>query len=462
MTPAEQKKPAPPDDASLVRMLFPRRPLQWVGVGLALGAVAGLGGGVVAATGLINLSAVPPHPDVLSHMLHFGMSRSVAHHAKQPPPEEPLSSPTLIELGAAQYSVVCEHCHGAPGFGQSPIALSLRPEPPMIVDASSRLSDKELFFIVQNGVRYTGMPAWPVLNRPDEIWSMVAFLKAAPKLDRQTYTRLARGNPDDVPRSIASAAERQPVADRWTTLAPFSPGDSPRPYLPGDPQTSFPSAAATLYPRIGFGIAAVAGDLMSACVACHAADGTGRPGGPFPNLTLQSPQYLYDALKAYATGNRQSGVMWPIAANLSDEQMRTLAIQLGSAAPIASRTHEATDSEKAAERAQGEKIMALGVGSAAVDAVPGGQSGTSAATPNIQRCSSCHIPGNYISKLVPRLEGQHAAYLRMQLRAFRAGGRGDSGPYNPMVANGHNLSERDIVSVSEFYASRPPLPKTGP
>lgn len=445
-------------NASWFRSLFSRQPLHWVGAALAFGAVAALGGGLVATTGVVNLSAVPPHPEGWAKLLHYGMRQSVAYHAKQAPPDEPLDSPAMIARGAAQYAMTCENCHGAPGLGQSPVALSMRPEPPLIVDASTRLSDKELFFIVQNGVRYTGMPAWPVQDRPDEVWAMVAFLKAAPKLDAEAYVRLARAPATDPPRLEAAKLEKNGAGKAATVaISPFIPSNAPRPYLPGDPQGPSPSPAAVSFPRVGFGSAAPVGDPMAACVSCHSSDGSGRHDSAFPNLTLQTPQYLYDALKAYATGQRQSGIMWPVAANLSDADMRALAVQLGTAAPVVS-TDDPPTAATMAVRAQGAELAAAGDGTRGSN--DGHDGPELAVAPKVERCSSCHTRGAYLGKVVPRIAGQHAPYLRMQLHAFRNGGRGDTASFDPMVVDSHALSDAEITAVSEFYAAHRPVVKT--
>lgn len=182
--------------------------------------------------GLINLSAVPPHPDGWAHLLlHYGMEKSVARHADPPASSEPLDSPAMIMRGAATYSVVCANCHGGPGLGQSPVAFSMRPEPPMVIDATSRYSDKELFFIVANGVRYSGMPAYPVQNRPDEIWALVSFLKTTPKMSRETYLGLAHGSGPRARRSRLRSPMRPPRPPRSRLSFPRRTTERPCPAI---------------------------------------------------------------------------------------------------------------------------------------------------------------------------------------------------------------------------------------
>jgi cytochrome c553 len=65
------------------------------------------------------------------------------------------------------------------------------------------------------------------------------------------------------------------------------------------------------------------------CGRCHGVDGRGRGGGAFPKLAGQRPPYLLAALQAFARGARHSGIMEPIAAGLSFEEMHDLARYYG-------------------------------------------------------------------------------------------------------------------------------------
>jgi len=174
-------------------------------------------------------------------------------------------------------------------------------------------------------------------------------------------------------------------------------------------------------------------------------------------LTLQTPQYIYDALKAYATGQRQSGIMWPLAANLTDEEMRLVASRIGSAPPIASNPDEVMSASTRGVNGQPVALAGLSP-NAAPKAESGG--GQPAPPPRAEGCAGCHIADKYIEKVIPLINGQHAAYLSAQLHVFRDGGRGDTASYDPMVATSHKLTDSEITAVAAYYASLPPQPKT--
>jgi mono/diheme cytochrome c family protein len=70
-------------------------------------------------------------------------------------------SPAIIAAGTAHYADHCAACHANDGSGETAIGVGLYPKPPdMRRDATQSLSDGELFYIIENGVRLTGMPAW--------------------------------------------------------------------------------------------------------------------------------------------------------------------------------------------------------------------------------------------------------------------------------------------------------------
>ncbi len=438
---------------------LPRNPLHWIGVALTFGAVGAIAAAAVIISGIVDLSAVDPHPVGWAKLLHATFQRSVAEHAQPVPPSIDLTDPALIMAGAGHYANVCATCHGAPGYGQNPVALSLRPEPPMLLDVANRYSDGELFRIVSGGARYSAMPAWPVSNRPDEVWAMVAFLKALPGMDRAGYEKLAHG--DATSSSAASGStDMVSVSDAATTA--FSdagrPGKAPRPYLPGDPQSQIASPHATDRPATGFVEVPSMRPATAACSSCHGVDGAGRNGGAFPNLTLQSPEYIAETLKAFATGERQSGIMWTVAASLSADDITNFAETFGGAGAKPSRGPAASVGTDPALLARGEDIALHGIPrSDGAETTPAGEPAPVA----VAACQGCHGQFDEREPAMPHIAGQNAAYIADQLRLFREGGRGNSLPYNPMTVVSHKLEDPDIKALAAYYASLSPEKDAG-
>ena len=77
----------------------------------------------------------------------------------------------------------CAVCHGRTGKGDTDMGRNMYPKVPDLTAGSVQSrSDGALFYIIQNGVRWTGMPAWKDEHTPDDTWKLVAFIRRAPSL----------------------------------------------------------------------------------------------------------------------------------------------------------------------------------------------------------------------------------------------------------------------------------------
>jgi cytochrome c553 len=244
---------------------------------LVIAAAALLGALAFAWSGLGDIAANQGHWPFVERFLDFGMRHAVSRHASRI--EVPkLDDPNMIRLGAAHFHRGCAFCHGAPGIPINPIAKHMLPPPPGLAVTMRPWRPNELFWIVKNGLKYTGMPGWVAIERQDEIWAVVAFLTCIQKLDQDAYRDLALGN---LRVSQQSGAELANVE----SFAPAS----------------------------------------SACVRCHGDEDNLPLSNLVPVLHGQAADYLLASLKAYAEGKRPSGMMQPLAADLRPEDMRELA-----------------------------------------------------------------------------------------------------------------------------------------
>jgi cytochrome c553 len=291
-----------------------RTGLKILGALLGIAAATVLGALAFAWSGLGDIAASQGHWPFVERFLDFGMRHAVRRHASGI--EVPkLDDPNMIRLGAAHFHRGCAFCHGAPGIPVNPIAKHMLPPPPELAVTMRPWQPNELFWIVKNGFKYTGMPGWVAIEREDEIWAVVAFLTQVQKLDAKAYRDLALGN---VHPSQQSGAE----------LATLE---------------SAPRAS-------------------SACARCHGDAGQLPLSNLVPILHGQPADYLLASLKAFAEGKRRSGIMQPLAADLGPEDMRELAeYYAGLARPQLQLT--ATD---AALVERGRKLAAEGLPNAGV------------------------------------------------------------------------------------------------
>ena len=103
----------------------------------------------------------------------------------------------------------CATCHGNDGSVNTTIGRNLYPKSPdMRLSATQSLTDGELYYIVQNGVRLTGMPAWGQAGEganDEDSWRLVLFIRHLPKLTTEEEKDMEQYNPE----SAAERAEEQ-------------------------------------------------------------------------------------------------------------------------------------------------------------------------------------------------------------------------------------------------------------
>ena len=104
----------------------------------------------------------------------------------------------VMAAGMSHYADHCAACHANDGSGETDIGLGLYPKPPdMRLPATQSLTDGELFYIIENGVRLTGMPAWGT-GRPEEAeetWHLVHFIRHLPDLTEGELAEMEGLNP---------------------------------------------------------------------------------------------------------------------------------------------------------------------------------------------------------------------------------------------------------------------------
>jgi mono/diheme cytochrome c family protein len=91
--------------------------------------------------------------------------------------------------GFCAYETHCVACHGAAAVARAQWVNGLNPEPPYLLDATKRWSPSQLHWIVRNGIKMTGMPAWRESMTDRQIRDVVAFVEAMPQMPPQTYVR---------------------------------------------------------------------------------------------------------------------------------------------------------------------------------------------------------------------------------------------------------------------------------
>jgi cytochrome c553 len=171
----------------------------------------------------------------------------------------------------------------------------------------------------------------------------------------------------------------------------------------------------------------------AACATCHGAQGEGTAAG-VPRLAGQSAEYLDAALTKFKSGRRVSPVMQPIAAGLSDAQVRELSGWYAGlhAARVPSAAPPPADLVRA-----GRELVELG-----------------APSNPLPPCISCHrVGGRSDNTHFPNLAGQPAAYIVNRLREFQANAREKTPEPLSMAEIAAHLDEAQVQQVAAYLST---------
>jgi len=150
---------------------------------------------------------------VMASILHNGLSaratptmieRMIARNARRlaiPASAQALKNPVTPSTESLQearmhFADHCATCHGNDGSGDTMIGRGLYPKPPDLRQPETqKLSDGELFWVIENGVRFTGMPAFSSPGMQEESWKLVHFIRHLPQLTEEERLEMEHNNP---------------------------------------------------------------------------------------------------------------------------------------------------------------------------------------------------------------------------------------------------------------------------
>jgi len=103
------------------------------------------------------------------------------------------SNPEILAEARNHFADHCAVCHGDDGSGKTETAEGLYPPVPDLRDAGTQeLTDGELFSIIQNGIRFTGMPGW---GAGEDHWKVVLFIRHLPDLTPEELGLMPKHHP---------------------------------------------------------------------------------------------------------------------------------------------------------------------------------------------------------------------------------------------------------------------------
>lgn len=155
---------------------------------IAIVIIVPIGAFAYVKSGIFNVGASSPHTKFTTWLTHDTMIHSVRKRGDSASTPAVFTASQVV-AGFCAYETHCVACHGAAGVARQPWVSGLEPQPPYLLDETQLFTPSQLFWIISNGIKMTGMPRWRESMSDRDIWNVVAWIEISAKLPPQTYVR---------------------------------------------------------------------------------------------------------------------------------------------------------------------------------------------------------------------------------------------------------------------------------
>ena len=164
------------------------RAILTAGIFLAL-----LGGFAVIYPGAYDVAATAPHWPVTRWIMETARIRSIKAHAAGIQVGRALTTRRIFPSASSISRRIARSATAPPACRAATSPRGFIRRRRILARTVKFYSDGELFWIVKNGIKMTGMPAWSD-HSDAELWATVAFVKKLPGMTEQDYARLVMAN----------------------------------------------------------------------------------------------------------------------------------------------------------------------------------------------------------------------------------------------------------------------------
>ncbi len=140
-------------------------------------------------SGIYNIGATNPHNSITRWIINKTVDNSVKYHAELINTPD-INDTSFVNPGFTEYTHSCIGCHGAPGIKKPENSPQMYPPPPALVQAAVDWKPSELYWIIKNGIKMTGMPEFGSAKSNKQIWSIVAFVKKMTTMTPEQFRSL--------------------------------------------------------------------------------------------------------------------------------------------------------------------------------------------------------------------------------------------------------------------------------
>lgn len=136
----------------------------------------------VVAASRFTLSALPEPGRAETLLAIKGKHYLVWRGSRNGIPPPPLDRAAATKEGERLFGTECAACHGLSGHDSTDAGRWMYPRAADLTSHESQsYSDREIFWVVKNGIRWTGMPAFGNVEPDEHIWDLVFYVRTLPK-----------------------------------------------------------------------------------------------------------------------------------------------------------------------------------------------------------------------------------------------------------------------------------------
>lgn len=147
---------------------------------------------LVVYSGAYNVAATDGHRGLVTWLLTTTTDRSIVRQARGVGQLVLPIDSTSMGRGHRAYEQMCVVCHGAPGIDRGWMGQGMTPRPPDLAESARVRSVDEIYWVIQHGIKFAGMPALLPTHTEDEIKELTSFVTSLAEMDEAEYAAWRR------------------------------------------------------------------------------------------------------------------------------------------------------------------------------------------------------------------------------------------------------------------------------
>jgi mono/diheme cytochrome c family protein len=142
-------------------------------------------------SGFYDVTAAIPHTRLVGWALHQVYQSAMERDSAAVITPADLETAANVQNGARLYSENCAMCHSAPGEPLSPLGRGIYPSAPLLLAITRKNHPNQMFWVIKNGIKMTGMADFGKTLTDQQIWDLAAFLHKDRGIAFSNYAELA-------------------------------------------------------------------------------------------------------------------------------------------------------------------------------------------------------------------------------------------------------------------------------